>query len=282
MRALCLPLFAFAAAALALGFTGTAARADDPVPASGCPAEMVRVQGFCIDRWEIATVDKETQNPLSPYYPPEPNHLAEVHAYWSVHRLRYGDAAARALPLPELPAWQREHSFIARAVSRPGVVPQGYLSYFSAKRACENAGKRLCTKDEWVAACRGRGSTKFPYGADYRAGRCNVFRQMHPAAVLHASASLGHRDPRLNLVDELGKDPLLRLTGGSETCASEFDGGKLYDMVGNLDEWVESDPPEFLGGFYARMTTQGCEARVASHAAIYYDYSTGTRCCRAP
>jgi hypothetical protein len=51
-------------------------------------------------------------------------------------------------------------------------------------------------------------------------------------------------------------------------------------MVGNLDEWVESDPPEFVGGFYARMSTQGCEAKVSSHAAIYYDYSTGTRCCR--
>jgi formylglycine-generating enzyme required for sulfatase activity len=103
---------------------------------------------------------------------------------------------------------------------------------------------------------------------------------MHPAAVLHASASLGHLDPRLNLVDERGVDPLLRLTGATATCASEFGGGKLYDMVGNLDEWVESDPPEFVGGFYARMSTQGCEARVGSHAAIYYDYSTGTRCCR--
>src|SRR5688500_18136165 len=184
MRALSLPLFAFAAGAL-LSTLGSPARAEDPAPAGDCPAEMLRVQGFCIDRWEIATVDHTTQNPLSPYYPPETNQLAEVHAYWSVHRFRYGDAAARALPLPELPSWQREHAFTPRAVSRAGVVPQGYLSYHSAKRACENAGKRLCTKDEWLAGCKGRGATKFPYGADYRAGRCNVYRQMHPAAVLH-------------------------------------------------------------------------------------------------
>jgi hypothetical protein len=49
-------------------------------------------------------------------------------------------------------------------------------------------------------------------------------------------------------------------------------------MVGNVDEWVEDGM--FLGGFYARSTTQGCESKVSVHAAAYYDYSTGTRCCR--
>src|SRR5512133_403432 len=37
-----------------------------------CSPEMVRVGGFCIDRWEIATVDRDTREPLSPYYPPHP------------------------------------------------------------------------------------------------------------------------------------------------------------------------------------------------------------------
>jgi hypothetical protein len=51
-------------------------------------------------------------------------------------------------------------------------------------------------------------------------------------------------------------------------------------MVGNLDEWVEGETrPVFVGGFYARSTTKGCEARVDSHAPAYYDYSLGTRCC---
>lgn len=49
-------------------------------------------------------------------------------------------------------------------------------------------------------------------------------------------------------------------------------------MVGNVDEWVEDGM--FLGGFYSRSTTQGCEAKVSVHASTYYDYSTGTRCCR--
>jgi hypothetical protein len=74
----------------------------------------------------------------------------------------------------------------------------------------------------------------------------------------------------------------LRLTGATPKCSSPWNGDALYDMVGNVDEWVEGEKaPAFVGGFYARSTTKGCEAIVDSHAAIYYDYSTGTRCCKA-
>jgi len=106
---------------------------------------------------------------------------------------------------------------------------------------------------------------------------CNVYRLIHPAAVLHGSASLGHRDPRLNLVYE-GESPLLRTTGETAACASHWDDDRIFDMVGNVDEWVEDGM--FLGGFYSRSTTQGCESKVSVHAPAYYDYSTGTRCCR--
>jgi sulfatase modifying factor 1 len=194
---------------LAFGLSGKTLHAEPPAArAVACPKEMLLVGSFCIDRFESSLVDVATGQPLSPYYPPTPAKLAEVWAYWSVHLRSFGNEAARAFPLPELPEWQREHLFTARAVSREGVVPAGYMSYHDAKRACENAGKRLCKKEEWVFACKGKAQTKFPYGPDYRAGACNVYRPFHPAAVLHANASLGHRDPRLNLVSEGGRDPL--------------------------------------------------------------------------
>ena len=37
----------------------------------------------------------------------------------------------------------------------------------------------------------------------------------------------------------------------------------------------------FVGGFYARATREGCDARISSHAREYFDYSLGTRCCRS-
>ncbi len=241
-----------------------------------CSPDMVHVHSFCIDRWEVHTVDAASGEALSPYYPPSAKLAASVRDTWLCEQSMLGNAVARSLPLPELSSFQREHSFEPRAVSEPSVVPQGYLSYYTARKACENAHKRMCTKQEWVTACRGQKETQFPYGDTFRAGRCNVHRAIHPGFVLHASSSVGLLDPRLNLVEE-GDDPLLRLTGATTSCASEWGNDKIYDMVGNLDEWV--DEGMFLGGFYARATTKGCDAQVSAHGASYFDYSTGTRCC---
>jgi formylglycine-generating enzyme len=268
--------------AVAVAVLGTLVGGPRPADAQtarvrGCPSEMVRVGRYCIDRWEISTVDKTTGEALSPYYPPAPTLVSEVWRGWLVERGLLGDAAARAMPLPPLSELQRSKRFEAKAVSRPGVIPQSYLSQVLARKACENAGKRLCTQDEWVGACKGKAGLKYPYGGAYKQGVCNVYRFIHPASVLHGSASLGHRDPRLNLVYE-GEAPLLRTSGETTACASRWDDERVFDMVGNVDEWVEEGM--FLGGFYSRSTTQGCEAKVSVHASAYYDYSTGARCCR--
>lgn len=259
-----------------------AAESNSQVPAAArkpCPSEMVRVEGFCIDRWEVSAIDRNTGERLSPFYPPLPKLLSMVRDFWLLERFRVGTQEARALPLPELSAWQRTHAFEPKAVSRARSVPQGYLSFYTAKKACENAGKRLCTHDEWLTACKGSAARRFPYGDAYRHGVCNVYRPIHPAFALHASASLGHLDPRLNLVVDGASGPLLRVTGEAAQCASVWGDDRIYDMVGNLDEWVDGEKPSFAGGFFSRSTTQGCEARVMSHGPTYFDYSTGTRCC---
>jgi formylglycine-generating enzyme required for sulfatase activity len=161
------------------------------------------------------------------------------------------------------------------------MVPQGYVSYYTATRACENAGKRLCTNDEWLTACKGQQQTKHPYGQIFSRGPCNVYRFLHPASILHGLASSGHLDPRLNLLMIAGDAPVLRLTGESQACASRWGDDAIYDMVGNLDEWVEAPKGVFRGGFYARATTKGCESEVTNHSKLYFDYSTGARCCMA-
>jgi formylglycine-generating enzyme len=249
-------------------------------PGRRCPPEMVQVAGYCVDRWEAVMVDDESGNPLSPYYPPEPKKARWVSQIWQVERLSTGDAAARRMPLPELSEWQKTHVYKPRAVSRAGAVPQGYLSYFTAKAACESAGKRLCTEGEWMTACRGDRARRFPYGDQFVRGKCNIYRLLHPAAILHGDSSVGHRDPRLHLLLEAGKNPLLAATGSYAECKSTWGNDAIYDMVGNIDEWVESERGLFLGGFYARSSTKGCETRVGNHARIYYDYSIGTRCCK--
>jgi hypothetical protein len=132
------------------------APAQPAIAPASCPAEMVRVRNYCVDRFEMSTLDHRSARALSPFYPPHPKLLESALAAWSVERRRVGMPEARTLPLPLLPEIQyQERDYQPRAVSRPGVVPQGYLSQWLAKLACENAGKRLCTEEEWVTACRG-------------------------------------------------------------------------------------------------------------------------------
>ncbi len=190
-----------------------------------------------------------------------------------------GGAPRRApMALPVLPAWEQGSEFVPMAVSRPNVKPQGYTPGHVAAAACRAAGKRLCREDEWVTACKGERGHDFPYGPVYRQGACNVFREDHPARILHGDCSSGLSDPRLNLVQVEGAD-LLRETGGSPLCASRWGNDVIYDMVGNVDEWVDDPSGVFVGGFYARNTRKGCEARVAAHPTTYFDYSLGFRCC---
>lgn len=253
--------------------------AEAGAEALGCPFDMVRVaRRFCVDRYEATLVDDVTGRGLSPFYPPSRKKAVGIERAWQSLRLESGDADAQAMPLPELPGWQRTAEIAPRAVSRRGVVPHGYLSGEMAAAACTNARKRLCREDEWRTACRGEQDRQFPYGAEHVQGRCNMFREGHPAAILHGNAAEGHLDPRLNQVKVAGK-PLLRKTGDTPACKSEWEGDAIYDMVGNLDEWIDDPEGTFLGGFYARSKKDGCDSTVRFHTFDYLDYSLGVRCC---
>ncbi len=245
-----------------------------PAASGACGPDMVFVAGrFCIDRYEATLVDARLSRPLSPYFAPNGGDARRVFDAF------VGTKPDKAPELPRPPGWQLTEHFEPKAESRLAATPNGYVSGLLARVACENGGKRLCSPAEWVTACRGEQNRQFPYGDSYRAGVCNVGREAHPAQVLWGNASKNHLDPRLNLV-EGGAGPLLRRTGETAQCRSDWGSDAVFDMVGNLDEWVDEPRGAFLGGFYSRATTNGCEARVSEHPPEYFDYSTGVRCCR--
>ncbi len=253
------------------------------MPEPRCRPDMVKVTPrdatrYCVDRYEATLVDHESSRPLSPYYAPVRKWALAAYESWNKQRFELGSPEAQAIELPELPVWQRTTDVEPRALAKKGVWPNGHVTGVLAEAACKNAGKRLCSPVEWRTACGGDGYQRFPYGPKFEAGYCNVFREAHPAAVLHGDASIGHTDPRLNRVKSLGK-PLLRKTGDTPTCASHWGDDAVFDMVGNLDEWVQHERGSFAGGFYARSTKEGCDWRSTAHPKSYADYSTGVRCC---
>jgi hypothetical protein len=250
-------------------------RALPPRSSLHCPDDMVEIRGeYCIDRYEATFVEVTSERELSPFYHPTRGQTAA-----SYERYRRDRRDARNLPpLPEPAPFQLASDPAPKARSRANTIPQGYLNAALARAACEAAGKRLCTLAEWVTACRGQQNRRYPYGDVYMQGRCNVFRASHPAAVLHGNASHHHLDPRLNQVSD-SEGVLLRRTGQTPGCRSDWGSDSVFDMVGNIDEWI--DDGSFVGGFYARSTREGCDARIRSHAPEYFDYSLGTRCCRS-
>jgi hypothetical protein len=215
---------------------------------------------------------------LSPYYSPV-GALAERDAReWTVRATKIGGESARLVRLPELPAWQLASDIQIVAVSTPDRIPNAYLDLPTAKRACHNAAKRLCQPSEWQMACRSQHATRHPYGEKLDLARCNIARDVSPSDILHDKGTVGERDPRLNLVEDAGRT-LLRPTGSLLGCASPWEDDGVYDMEGNLDEWVDDPSGVFMGGFYGRDTRWGCDQHIDVHSPDYYDYSLGARCC---
>ena len=170
-----------------------------------------------------------------------------------------------------------------KAVSKKGVIPQGHISKEQADAACKGAGKRLCTDEEWIGACKGKKPTTYPYGDDRKAGRCNdsgvssfnhYYGENGGAAPQTAFTWANMNDERLNQL----KGTVAK-TGSFSKCKNSY---QVYDMVGNLHEWTSATNGTFRGGYYldTKINGEGCNYRTTAHGAKYHDYSTGFRCCK--
>jgi sulfatase modifying factor 1 len=163
-----------------------------------------------------------------------------------------------------------------RAVSQSDVVPQAHISMVEASRACKASHKRLCRAQEWKAACKGPEYTRYPYGDTRIPGACVDTNRTSPMALLHQGEHTARtmNDPLANQ-----QEGTVEPTGGAASCTNGYG---VHDMVGNVHEWT--DDGSFRGGYYLDTVQngEGCDYRTTAHSPIYYDYSTGFRCCADP
>ena len=160
-----------------------------------------------------------------------------------------------------------------RAVSKAGVAPQAHISMVEAQKACKASGKRLCHAKEWKSACKGPENTRYPYGNTREANACVDTDRTSPVLKKYAGEHTARtmNDPTLN------QEPnTVELTGAAAACTNDYG---VHDMVGNIHEWT--DDAAFRGGYYldTKLNGEGCDYVTTAHSAIYYDYSTGFRCC---
>ena len=127
---------------------------------------------------------------------------------------------------------------VTLACDYQNTIPWEFVTYADARNACLDAGKRLCTKDEWIAACNGTAVE---------------------SCTINAAEST--------------------LTGKA-TCKSSKG---VYDMLGNMDEWVEGGL--LMGGSYL-STDSASISCTTSRSVANYDVSSnaekgvGFRCCQ--
>jgi len=107
------------------------------------------------------------------------------------------------------PAGPENPSVTLYACALPGIYPSGHLSWYRAQRACAAQGLRLCVQAEWNSACQGNDARLYPYGSQYFANWCN---------------------------EGWGSSGTLAPNGEFEKCTA---GNHIFDMVGNMAEWVQ-------------------------------------------
>ena len=154
--------------------------------------------------------------------------------------------------------------------NRRGEKPKHDVIFAEARQLCAAQGKRLCTDWEWRRACMGaKQQNIFPYGPTHKDGAC-------PSGSHLASGHSG-MTREAEAIAKSGAHP------GCKTSE------QVYDMVGNLEEWVLTSwngmPGILEGGAwftiprYASCTgdySRQPQYRINLEVAVF---SAGFRCC---
>jgi len=100
---------------------------------------------------------------------------------------------------------QHQGTATGAARSRLGVLPWSGVTLPEAEAACAQAGARLCTCAELLAACQGAGGRAFPYGTSFAAGRCNDYHGSAPVQPTGSSAGCQTPEGVADLVGNLAE-----------------------------------------------------------------------------
>lgn len=137
--------------------------------------------------------------------------------------------------------------------NRIGEKPVARVSHAQAQEACADAGKRLCTEDEWEKACKGPGSWVYTYGDTYDVEMCG---------------------------EGVGDDGYT--IGNNDSCVSGYG---VWGMSGGPREWTDSTSDAsgtrrvVKGGLLGNNERGSRCAFAVDESSSYADTNLSFRCC---
>ena len=233
-----------------------------------CPdhPDMVRITNegvsYCIDRFESVIYENEDCTGTR-YGKPETGDNTGGDDYPAGFPDLVGDPSV-GTPYGQTTTPQTTGLYACQA---DGELPSTYLTWFQARQACENAGKRLCTRGELVFTCTNGAQTVYPYATDTQLGP-------DPTGCNGAYQNDAPQSPQ---------------PSGSYARCSTWSG--VYDLSGNLTEWT-GNPPADCGTdskcalLYGGSFQSGAEIMTCNDNNLLFYTSpassyiiTGSRCC---
>jgi tRNA A-37 threonylcarbamoyl transferase component Bud32 len=140
--------------------------------------------------------------------------------------------------------------------NRANARPTTKVDWADAVKLCEEAGKHLCSEDEWQVACKGDTQLAFPWGDTLERDRCLVKGRKVKGPVA---------------------------AGSKAKCVGA---AGVFDLVGNVAEWtstaVRDGKPQRVtrgGSFMQSDSKLGCDARDYSLPGLGGFKHIGLRCC---
>jgi len=158
-----------------------------------------------------------------------------------------------------------------------GQWPLVAVTWDDAQNICSKEGKRLCTEEEWTLACEGPERKPYPFGYTRDRTACNFDK---PYIM---PDNFAFDDPRTRAA-EIARVSQSEPSGSRARCVSDYG---VYDLTGNVDEWVfnghgSPQGPEFrsgLKGGYWGPVRNRCRPMTTDHNQWHRGYQIGFRCC---
>ncbi len=211
---------------------------------------------------------------VSGYYCPDPEEICEEYISEQRDRCERFRQNVRCIGKPKAMHFCIDRfEFPNEAGKRPTVD----VTWEDARNQCANLGKRLCDPEEWTLACEGPVRKPYPFGFIRDATACNFDK---PYIMPDNSAF----DNPMTRAAEVARVNQSEPSGARTRCVSDYG---VYDLTGNVDEWVFNEHgshqgPEFqsgLKGGYWGPVRNRCRPMTTDHNQWHHGYQIGFRCC---